>query len=257
MAGISSKAAGKLENRFKYNGGNELQSGEWSDGSGLEVYDAVHRMYDPQLGRFFQIDKLSELSIDATPYGFARNNPILMNDPLGLKEDTLQGSSSIVLAPSSRKQVASKAMNQMDYGQIAAWVDMKRQKGNSIETIQNWALGNRYLEQNTLHKLLDATNPNSLAIRSSQEKWWKVEGGIFETLLALMGGEVLALADVEILSKVLNNSKYAVDLVAVKGNSAIKFAFTKNIQRFGKISFRQQTRKILYDEEDSKFRKYI
>jgi RHS repeat-associated protein len=91
MAGISSKAAGKLENRYKYNGGNELQSHEFSDGSGLEMYDAVHRLYDPQIGRFGQIDRLSDLNWDFTPYGFARNNPILLNDPLGLKEDTASG----------------------------------------------------------------------------------------------------------------------------------------------------------------------
>lgn len=88
LAGISSKAAGKLSNRNQYNGGNEKQSEEFSDGSGLEMYDAVHRMYDPQLGRFWQQDPLSGLSYHMSPYVFANNNPILLNDPLGLTSDS-------------------------------------------------------------------------------------------------------------------------------------------------------------------------
>nr|WP_295187908.1 RHS repeat-associated core domain-containing protein [Sediminibacterium sp.] len=87
MAGISSKAAGKLENKYKFNGGNELQSGEFSDGSGLELYDAIHRRYDQQLGRFNQIDALADMSLHQSPYNFGSNNPIRINDPLGLTDN--------------------------------------------------------------------------------------------------------------------------------------------------------------------------
>ena len=198
MAGISSKAAGKLENRFKYNGGNELHNGEFNDGSGLEMYDAVHRLYDPQLGRFGQIDKLAELGIDFTPYGFARNNPILLNDPLGLKEDTMHGTSLEVVVKSSKKQAASNRMNQMDYGQITGWIDGQRKKGATIETIQYWALSNPYLSNNTLDKILDGTSKSALEIRNAKDEAWELEGKIFAILLATTtGAELAALVEAE------------------------------------------------------------
>ena len=86
MTGISSRAAGGIQSRYKFNGGNELQSAEFSDGSGMELYDAVNRMYDPQLGRFWQVDELAEGNWEWTPYNFAINNPLRFNDPFGLKE---------------------------------------------------------------------------------------------------------------------------------------------------------------------------
>lgn len=45
-------------------------------------------MYDPQIGRFHQIDPLSDLFEGYSPYVFALNNPILLNDPFGLSADT-------------------------------------------------------------------------------------------------------------------------------------------------------------------------
>lgn len=82
MAGISSKAAGKLQNKRLYNG-KELQSQEFSDGSGLELYDYGARMQDPQLGRFWVQDRYAEKYFSLNPYQYAANNPILIIDNNG------------------------------------------------------------------------------------------------------------------------------------------------------------------------------
>jgi RHS repeat-associated protein len=82
MAGISSKAAGEIQNKLKYNG-KELQSREFNDGSGLEEYDYGSRFYDPQTGRWTTQDPLAEKFFDLTSYNYTANNPILNIDPDG------------------------------------------------------------------------------------------------------------------------------------------------------------------------------
>jgi RHS repeat-associated protein len=84
MAGISSKAQGfgGAESRYKYNS-KELQSKEFSDGSGLDLYDYGARLQDPQLGRWWTQDKFAEVYVALTPYQYAANNPIKIIDEAG------------------------------------------------------------------------------------------------------------------------------------------------------------------------------
>ncbi|MBO9596030.1 MAG: hypothetical protein J7599_24215 [Niabella sp.] len=91
MKGISYQNATIIANKYKFNGGAELMSGEFANYTGLEVYETRYRTLDPQLGRFWQIDPLSDLNLTLSPFSFADNNPILLTDPLGLIADSAKG----------------------------------------------------------------------------------------------------------------------------------------------------------------------
>jgi len=75
MAGISSKSAGGLENKKKYNGY------EFNSDFDINLYESFYRSHDPQLGRFWQLDpKPNEFE---SLYAAMGNSPVTKFDLLG------------------------------------------------------------------------------------------------------------------------------------------------------------------------------
>jgi RHS repeat-associated protein len=118
MAGISDKAIKDkyAVNKYRYSG-KELQNGEFADGSGLEEYDFGSRHYDPQIGRWQQMDPLAEYTRRWTPYAYGFNNPARFVDATGMQShDTTVNNEPAMVSDAEQEVVVTPANNNQSSG---------------------------------------------------------------------------------------------------------------------------------------------
>jgi hypothetical protein len=153
-------------------------------------------MYDPQLGRFGQIDPLAEVSHVLSPYNFAANNPILRNDPLGLQDTVFQNLPTATVTAAAPGSL-TYGLNHLNFAGIDAWAGMMMNRyHHSAKQINSWAVSNNLLDPTRLGWILNATTASSQKYRSSMAASWNAQGKVYKffliSALSSGAGEVLA-----------------------------------------------------------------
>jgi len=136
MAGISSKAAGTLENNKQKFQGQEFAHKEFSDGSGLEMYEFKWRMDDPQTGRFWQVDPLADDYEYNSPYAFSENKVTVHRELEGLEAEYIFGKAWQEVADNFRS-LGRSIDNAVTY--VTTWGGSTK---NSSKTIGNTTITN-------------------------------------------------------------------------------------------------------------------
>lgn len=119
-------------------------------------------MYDNALGRFHNIDKMTDIMPSLSPYRFAFNNPVLWNDPTGLLESgggdeddktySIQGANVDIVA--TRKSNVQRPAS-FDYSLVSLsdWRSPKRptleqynkHHGTNYKSVDDWYYNEKYV----------------------------------------------------------------------------------------------------------------
>jgi RHS repeat-associated protein len=133
LAGISSKAAGKLENTM-----NKFQGQEYNGDLGVDAYEFKYRMDDPQIGRFWQVDPLADKYVHNSTYAFSENKvtghvELEGKEARAVTGDELSGDPNNLPKPLQARNAQMVAAKQAGEAAVAA-ADAKKTSANKGRT---------------------------------------------------------------------------------------------------------------------------
>ena len=150
-------AAGeRVLNNYRYNGK------EWQDELSLNVYDYDNRVYDPAIGRFWEMDPLAEQGRRWSPYNYCFNNPIYFQDPDGMWP-TLPSWSDVKKSYNQAKATVAKTYNETKKAVVETKDKVVASTKETLKEGQQWVKDNKKEILNVANNMQDAGDGIAIA----------------------------------------------------------------------------------------------